>query len=341
MVDEPLATLCAFVAHYRALGADEITLCLDRARPDVMDVLGPEAGLRLVLCDRDWWGGPRPPESVHRQIRNATRVYRACRTDWLLHVDADEFLWVEGGVNARLAALSDDWPVVRLLPAERVRDAGTAMLDVFEGRFRLRRGAEPRFFAELYGADARFFNPEGLLAHHRGKSFTRTGLPFRIGVHQPFPEEMDGRPLAERKAWLEVVACRLDGWIVHYDGMTPLHWMLKLLGRVDTERRMRAAGQAIPPERHSPSRLEQMHRVDALRHDPDALHALAGRLLFVDAEARAALRARGMLAELPVDPAAAARAQFPGLALDFGVAAFDAHLRAHWQELIAATGFAA
>lgn len=339
-VDEPLAALCAFVAHYRALGAASITLCLDRpaALPEVQAAMDGTPGLRLVACDAGWWRGRRPLHSTLRQRQNATRIYRDTGTDWLLHVDADEFLWHPGNVGMALAALGPDWPVVRLSPAERVRVAEASETELFEGWFRLPRLMSLATLTELYGADACFFNGEGLLSHARGKCFTRTGLPLTIGVHQPFSQDHPDMSPADHRSWLDAVAIRLAAPLVHFDGFTTLHWLLKLVGRSEADRSIRARGRQIPAERHAPARLAQMQAVNAARGDPAALSAFATRLRSLDAARHRNLAARGLLLSLPIDPVTAARAQFPALDLDFTAAGFDAALRRARPELVALAG---
>lgn len=340
-VHEPTPLLCAMVAHYRRLGAERVTLCLDQPAAQVVEALGGTAGLQLVACDDAWWGGPRPDHHEIRQRFNATRVYRDCRSDWLLHIDADEYLCPDPGttVGEVLAGTGADWPVARVRPVERVRLREAANTGLFDGVFRVPGRLSAADRARLHGAQAPFFGPGGLLGHFAGKSFTRSGLDLDISVHGPRLQDFAFGSVAEEAEWLAQVAVELPLPLAHFDGMTPLHWQLKLLRQGEYAPRRR---EGLP--RHGLQKViprdRQTAAVYAARHDPAALAALTDALLFIDADARAMLEAEGRLRSLPLDPAAAALADFPDLGLDFSTASFDAALRRDWHPLIAATGFA-
>ncbi len=340
-VHEPTPLLCAMVAHYRNLGAERITLCLDDPADPARDRLAGVERVTLIPCDDAWWGGPRPPHHGQRQRLNATRVYRDCRTDWLLHVDADEYLCPPPGatVGEVLAEAGADWPVARIRPVERVRLRGAPDTGLFDGAFRVPGKLPEAERAALHGPHAPFFGPGGLLGHVAGKSFTRTGFDLDISVHGPLPNDIGFESVAQEAAWLAEVAVELPLPLAHYDGMTPLHWLLKLLrqGEYAPRRRMGLPRHGL---RHVIPRDRQTTAVYRARQDPAALAALTDALLFLAPEPAATLEAQGLLRTLPLDPAATALADFPDLADALTTSRFDATLREDWRDLIRTTGFA-
>lgn len=98
-VDEPIELLSAFVAHYLAIGASEIHLCLDRRNEEALDVLGPLKEVKITICDEAYWSaserGQRPISQADRQVTNLRRAYNSSKHDWLLFCDADEFLYID------------------------------------------------------------------------------------------------------------------------------------------------------------------------------------------------------------------------------------------------------
>jgi hypothetical protein len=57
-----------------------------------------------------------------------------------------------------------------------------------------------------------------MTGHAAGKSMVQVGQDLRLGIHTPKKKgvQLEGRPLS-------------DLVLLHFDGMTPLHWMMKIL----------------------------------------------------------------------------------------------------------------
>ena len=316
-VDEPAALIISFVAHYLALGAAEVHLYLDRPNPVAVAALAGLPRLHLTVCDADYWArvGWRPLLHVGRQSHNANAVYAATGADWLLHCDCDEFIRDGAGLRADLAAMPDDAAYLRLQMAERVQALGQPEAGLFDGLFRLPVEMFDLIGAGIYGADARFLK-DGITGHRIGKAVVRTGLGLRIGLHAP-----EGKP-----AHMDSAAGRM----LHFDGLTRLHYMLKLLRRASEPV---TAGKP----RHGRPRLAQIGAVQQLAGDVAACRALVDRLKTVTPNQVRVLGGMGYLDLRRFDPTAALALH--GLAPDLSTAACDAELRARDASFIAERGF--
>ncbi len=367
-VDEPAELLLAFVAHHRALGAASIHLALDRPTGEAVAALRGRAGVRLTLCDAAHWRrfgpGRRPENPVRRQILNAGAAYRETACDWFLSCDADEFVHARRPLAALLAEVPAAAPLVRLRVAERAFLSAPPPATVFDGIFRLQHGlvwppapglagrvarllrrlsnrlaggVRARLGAVYGQAREGFLNDAGLLGHGAGKSLVRAGLPLAIGIHYPLPE---GRAAGDqsflaRPEWRRHLE---EAVLLHFDGLTPLHWQLKLLRKFEAH--PDAAGGEPGLGRRTEARKAQIRAVHAARTDAAALARLLDGLVVLSPAQAAALVRAGLAADIaPAIAATVARACGPA-APDLGPATFDARLRARHAELIARTGFA-
>lgn len=339
-VDEPLELLCAFVAHYLALGAAEVHLCLDRPTQEVIDVLGPVPGVRLTLCDEAYWAGTRqgrrPAGPAHRQVANLKRAYAESRHDWLLYCDADEFVHLDsrfGAMAEVLALFGEDMRFHIFPPAERFYAEGAPALSIFDGMYRCSSAGMIDAAPAIYGKDMPFY-AHGLLQDGPGKSVLRCGLAMELEVHAP-KDRTNGviRAGAEEMAALE--RCRL----LHFDGLTPLHWSMKLVRWYGAMIDMLGGDRALVAQRRTPTRNLQAKALYDLREDAQALHRMT-RLQSMTAAQMAELAAAGGLVDARPQIEATARALFPRLELDFSQAAFDRRLRQLHADFIKTSGFA-
>jgi hypothetical protein len=242
----------------------------------------------VCLCDKAHWrrigkGNGRPVRHQIRQVRNATDAYKNCTSDWLLHCDADEFLWPTQTITALLAEVYP-WIDGAVAPvAERFHSMGAPPSHVFSGKFR--RPAAGK-------GEAGSLTLRGLTGHAIGKAFTRVGLDLTVSIHRP---QRNDPPLK---------IAPLHGLeLLHFDGLTRLQWVQKLLRKADAV----ANHNGIPP---SPHRQTQ---IDAVLHDPAAAFALHDRLKLLSDDQVAAL---GDLVIAPAfDPSEALAAVFGTSAL--------------------------
>lgn len=298
-VDEPPVLVQCFAAWHLALGAAQVFLYFDRPDDPAADLLAQMAGVSVLRCDARYWAGARPARHQIRQTRNANHAYARCTADWLLHCDADEFLWPDGDVAAALALCGADCDAASVPVAERVYH-GTGG-DIFAGVFRRPFAGPPARGAALFGADYALTG-RGLTGHAHGKAFARARRDLVLSIHRPRPRAgLQVQPIAG-------VA------LLHFDGLTPLQWVLKLWRKAADH----ARGGIAP----SPHRQAQL---DALAADHGVGWALHDRLKRADPALLAALRRRDLLLAPPFAPAAVLP-QPP----DLSPQAYDRTLRARY-----------
>ena len=218
---EPYEILRVFVAHHLALGAKSIRLYLEGPDgPDFAEKLSAIPGCDPIVADHSHYAKSLPHglRSVfpQRQHTNATRAYREMDVDWVLHIDADEFVQ-----SADLADELDRLPgyvnSVRLVNGERFFVEGEDTQSPLNGHCLAPLNADhPSAAPFLYGPHATFTSV-GFTAHALGKSATRTGLPVELHVHWPDPSPVIRAHISN------------ESWLVHYDAITPTHWLSKLL----------------------------------------------------------------------------------------------------------------
>lgn len=320
---EPAPLICAFAAHYRALGASKITLFLDAPDPDLAERLRKLPTCHVVQCDEPYWTDvrgkrKRPPSHIKRQLENVYACAQECEADWLLHVDADEFLTSTVPVSACLTALPDVVDCVKVNNVERIFPAGEMPATIFDGLF---RSAPPKpWFADetLFDPGVTRFLNRGLTGHKTGKCFSRTGRNLVPGIHSP---RLPGS--AGDTGFVKWALPSLS--LLHFDGLTPFHWASKLLRFAGHEKHLteKAFGR---------ERLNQIRYMLASRNAAGAVAELHARLKCADAETLHRLRALGLLDENPLDIAGnLERAGLGGI--DLSPTAFDAEIARLMPEL--------
>lgn len=335
-VQEPIEVLCAFVAHYLEMGASEIHLFLDQPTEEVVEALGKVDRVRLTLCNDAYWaaspGGGRPDRQVRRQVFNAKRAYAEAQHDWLLFVDADEFLYAPTGFARVLATIKRSTGFAKIGVAERAYAAEHPPQSLFDSRY-FRRPLDPEAvdMSALYGDQARLIG-RNVLGHARGKSVVRTGRPYEVRLHFLLDKQstMDQRQQIKATA----AAPELEGaTLLHFDGLTPFHWSVKLLKRhprfqLDGDNSIQRNGG------RAKRRSLQVQEVFAARRDPERMLKL-NRIQFIDSELEERLRQLGGLFDASLEIEAAALRVFTDLPLDFSVETFDERLQKQNSRLFA------
>ncbi|WP_417254110.1 glycosyltransferase family 2 protein [Celeribacter sp.] len=220
--DEPAPLIAAFARHTRAIGAREVHIFLDRPNPDVERLIGDRDGIFITTCDQAFWDrenrGRRPERHTGRQKFVATYVYRRTNCDWVLHCDVDEFI-ADGQALSNALAKADRNKGLVVRNAERVYLPDTVQDTIFAGGFRHPTSFTPEDAEALYGRFAKFL-AFGLTGHRVGKTITPTGHDWELGVHHPKAVGDGPKPQLDR------IHQRL---LLHFDGLTPLHYAIKLL----------------------------------------------------------------------------------------------------------------
>ena len=339
-VHESVELLCAFTAHYLDMGASEVHLFLDRPTEEVVETLRRVDGVRLTLCDNTYWAqssaGHRPDGQVRRQLINANRAYSQAKQDWLLFCDADEYVFSPVDFAHTLAAVNVSDGYAKIGVVERAYSSEDPQQTLFDSTF-FRVPVDPAVvdLNEVYGHYAKLF-PQGTLGHARGKCVVRTGLPYDLRVH--FPVDRDSRLNRQQQQKASIAAKPLSGpKLLHFDGFTPLHWMVKLLKRhqnnqADADNLVRRA------EGDQRKRSLQIDEMYAARNDSARLLSLS-RAQFIDNSLRHQLQQFGGLFEAKLQIEATARRYFKEVTFDFSVATFDARLREQNAALIAGTAW--
>ena len=221
-----------FVRYYLAAGAEEVMVFHDGPAPSALNP-GDDAGRmrRGVLGEslRRTAGGARGPASAVYGLGQ-----RRCRTEWLLVVDADEYVFGDRSIPSFLGAIPDEAELVSLPTAEAVWGPGDQIDAPFGStHFRLewRRPWLWRLaWRPLYGrmgADMR----RGLLGHVRGKQFLRADRRYSaIRNHDAL---RDGRVLTRPAA--EVAPALSGMFLGHFDAISRVRWTQKWRQRLTGE----------------------------------------------------------------------------------------------------------
>lgn len=311
-VDEPAPLVVAFALHHLEIGAERVHLFLDAPNPEAEAALAGIAQVRLTLCDEGHWAASnrkkKPKLHPGRQLVNANIAYAQTRSDWLLHCDCDEFLRDGAALTDELSALLPRQIYLRLMMAERAYTTPPTD-NLFDGVFRFPLNDFALSGPAIYGPIAPMLK-DGVTGHRAGKAVVRTGLPLSMGIHSP--EMPPDRP-AHRNAQTR---------LLHFDGLTRLHYMIKLLKRAHEP-------PSNAPPRHGAPRIAQFGRLRELIDTPEAAQSLVEDLKTLNPAQLAELRAMDSVDERPFYPLG----QNP-LARGLTVSAIDAALREKHREFL-------
>ncbi len=226
-VKAPDEKVLAFAAHHLALGAAHLWLYFDDPEQPIPQPLATHPRVTVTLCDEAHWvrvGKKRPPAHQNRQAQNARHTYREkADTDWILHIDVDEFLLTPRTVTTILDETPADTIVMKLEPFEAMHDP-LLPDDIYTSReFRgaLRHEFWPRRRAAL-GVYRKIIR-DGMLSHTVGKVIYRTGVPgllprlHAVMIDKEFVRTPEWQPemkllhfhAQDKAAWLAAVPFRM------------------------------------------------------------------------------------------------------------------------------------
>ncbi len=206
----PTRDILRFAAYHIEAGAHRLYIYLDDPDSDAFAPLKAHPKVRVTRCDAQHWqqmGGKRPVKHQVRQSRNATHAYaRRAEVDWLIHMDADEFLICEQSVADVLGALPATVRTARVRPMEQLAGDG----DHFKGfipngpdRAEIVKRLYPNYGAHIKG---------GFLSHVAGKLFARSGMDgLDVRIHNVF---LDGEmnPDEVEVAQVDLAHCHAKTW---------------------------------------------------------------------------------------------------------------------------------
>lgn len=304
MISEPDPLVLAWVAHNLRLGADQITIFLDGDHPQLEKTLAGLEKVSLTRVDPDHWpfDDPRPEKIGPRQVIALNNAYAHAEVDWLLHIDADEFLDFED-VDSWLAQLPSEVVSAMAHVAERFHVGAPDPRNIFDGVFRVPAPAEMEDQLDRIDGAAAPYLDYGVTGYETGKSFFRVGRGLDLRVHCPFnpgslvSQSLPGHPL------------------LHFDGLTALSWVRK------KQRLLRQQPKAIYVQR--PGWRAQFRTVVDIEENITPLLELYHQLKCLSPERLTALEELGLIRHNKLDLLTAVRKVFPTLNHSHSVRRFE------------------
>tara|TARA_R110002033_G_scaffold53726_9_gene101868 strand:- start:1473 stop:2408 length:936 start_codon:yes stop_codon:yes gene_type:complete len=213
----PARDILRFAAYHIEAGAHRLYIYLDDPDSDAFAPLKAHPKIRVTRCDMQHWqklGGKRPEKHQVRQSRNATHAYaRRTEVDWLIHMDADEFLVSDTPVADALAALPVTVQTARVRPMEQLAGEGhhfKAFVPNGPDRAQIVNRLYPNYGPHIKG---------GFLSHVAGKLFARTGLDgLDVRIHNVFQGEVMNPAEVELQK-VDLAHCHAktwDDWLAAY-----------------------------------------------------------------------------------------------------------------------------
>ena len=231
LMREDPEVIARFISYYRGCGAEEIMIFHDGPIPCLAQL--DLTGVVLRECDAAFWQGlgGRPEGLEDRQHAVYQLGLRRCRADWMLVVDADEFVFGDQSLDRFLDWVPDRVASVRLPTAEAVWGPGDNIDKPFGSTCFRTSWARVRLWKLLrrliYGKVSPFFR-HGVAGHLSGKQFLRTGRSYSlIGNHTA---EQDGKAVS---VWADSLGPEGQGMYVgHFDAIGYARWKQKWQRRI-------------------------------------------------------------------------------------------------------------
>ena len=224
-VNEEPEVLASFVNHHLNHGCSLIHLYFDNALDPAKELFDNHP--KVVVEDSVQGVGSHEK----KQSLNATDAYKKCQSHWLAHVDADEFIYSDVGVENTLRNLGDEVMQLNLLPWEGVfatlDDAQKPFsTELFRGRLRPIKDAillQDQFYPKA-GNSMKW----GLTGHSAGKSFVRrTTAQMKARIHF-WQYKQSEKTINSHSADNEIR-------LLHFDAISFSQWKRKFLKRLNME----------------------------------------------------------------------------------------------------------
>ncbi len=237
-VKAPEDKVLAFAAHHLSLGATHMWIYFDDPDDPAYAALANHPRVTATRCDATYWKGKkRHDRHQNRQSRNARDAYETCTTDWLGHIDVDEFILPDRPLGDILHDMPAEQLVVKLEPFEAMHDP-LLPDDIYTSReFRGAIRHEFWRFRRRALGDYRKVIRDGLLSHSVGKVLFRKGIPnlsprlhsvMLDGIRLPARDWCAEARLLhfhaqDRKAWVDALPFRLARGAYQYQATMQEH----------------------------------------------------------------------------------------------------------------------
>jgi hypothetical protein len=313
-------TILPCVAHHLASDAEAFHIYLDAPHPVVEDALKSLPRCVLTVCNDAYWAakpGGRPEGVVRRQLANLADARARTRSEWMVHLDSDEFLVAakEGSnvaLGDELAGVSSEFEWVRILPMERVLLPVLEQKALFDGVFR-KPCKDADVIQAIYREGARFLH-HGMSGHVRGKIAVRPKTKLVTRLHEAsFPPAPGTKlPFITKPQDLPPHAVLAGTRLLHFEGWTRSHWLDKLNSFA-----VRGLYTGHGPGRGAAIQFVAQNPDEVRRHSLfERVQRLSCRGLRIACEA-------DLIRGSPFDPSDVTRVTFPGIDFDFSVVAFE------------------
>lgn len=297
ILNEPLDDTLRFAAWYLEMGANGLTLLFDDPDDPAIEILSKHHKIECIRCTDKFWkkiGTSKEVRFPKRQNNALTWVYHRTQEDWLLNVDADEFVHLNKGRLRRLLGRQDaETEMITIAPAEVIEPIKPREKFVF--RLPMDRDTTWRVYEE----HVMLFGPrrQGLAGHADGKSIIRTGIKG-VRLRQHWAMRPDGELLRSIN-W----TAHNSAALLHFIGLDYGHWRAKLPWRVGAtgfSRPMRARLQSLLDAGDSEDQFEEIHH---------HMHRMSPKQI-------AQLKAEDCCLELSIDFDAITQNHFPDMAAE-------------------------
>lgn len=243
VVKEDEAVLRRFVGYYLSQGAERIVLFFDGVCPIEVSEWSPGSveihNMDLAFKAQNETGDPK--DLIATQEMVFTNIHEKNQADWLLVVDADEFVVVpDGKLSEALKDLDPKVEAIRFPVGEAVwgpDDDDSLEFGCTHFRFPMGRIYARLLSRALYGKLSRLYR-RGLLGHIGGKHAVRRGVSVdKVGCHHSW---RGGRPIG---IWTNGAGRQFSqSFVAHFDAISFVRWKEKWARRFNDEVRILGMG---------------------------------------------------------------------------------------------------
>lgn len=255
VIKEDAEILRKFYRYYVGQGASLVRIYFDgnspiaaEDLPDKVEIIEVDGALKDEI--------PGRAENNHVALQNHvyTKEHAMCETDWMLVVDADEYVTADKPLAELFANLPVDLQSLRFPSGEAVWRDGDGIDAAFGAtcfRKPLGKYAHQIVSRLLYGEKFGLYR-RGLLGHCSGKHAIRreTKAP-ELGIHFT---EIEGEVLGK---WSHEIG-QGDAFVAHFDAIDRNHWVNKFYSR------------ALDPEKNFGMSQSRKRQVELVKQHFDA-----------------------------------------------------------------------